>query len=42
VVEGKEFYQATGYEGMREVSAEQMRMLDVYADEAKALMNNQR
>jgi len=42
VVEGKEFYQATGYEGMREVSAEQMRMLDVYADEAKALMNNKR
>lgn len=42
VAEGKEFYQATGYEGMREVLPEQMPALDIYADEAKALMNSKR
>jgi phosphonate transport system substrate-binding protein len=38
--EGREFYRMTGYVGMREVTAEQMRALDVYADEGKTLLNS--
>jgi len=38
VPEGREFFALTGYEGMREVSGEEMQALDSYADEAKVLM----
>jgi phosphonate transport system substrate-binding protein len=40
--EGKAFFEATGYQGMREVAAEQMQALDVYADETKALLDSKR
>lgn len=39
VPEGREFFQATGYEGMRAVTEEQMRSLDVYADQVRPLLN---
>lgn len=42
VPEGKEFYQSTGYQGIREVTPEQIQALDIYADEAKALMSGKR
>lgn len=42
VAEGREFYQATGYVSMLEMTGEQMQALDVYVDETKALLNSKR
>ena len=39
IPEGREFFQATGYEGMRAVTDEQMQALDVYADQVQPLLN---
>ncbi|MCK7579668.1 MAG: phosphate/phosphite/phosphonate ABC transporter substrate-binding protein [Chromatiales bacterium] len=36
--EGKQFFDATGYRGIRAVSADDMTMLTPYADEIKALL----
>ena len=37
--EGREFFQITGYAGIRPVTEEQMQALDKYADEAKFLLH---
>jgi len=39
VAEGRTFYQLTGYVSMLEVTDEQMRALDIYVEETKALLN---
>ncbi len=38
VPEGRQFFELTGYEGLHEVSGEEMQALDSYADEVKVLL----
>lgn len=40
--EGREFFQVTGYKGLREMSNEPMRSMDPYADLVKPKLNNAR